>query len=144
MKKKSKRIADDLRNNMPETFDQMIADEIKGRRFEVYTDGSHSDNASGCAWVILYKGVVYKTGRKKLSPNIDSVEAEIRAVTHALSDCPSFYSLDVYIDCQVAIKKLQKTKLNVKRQVVRLHWLKAHQGNIYNELADYLARRSCD
>ncbi len=78
----------------------------------------------------------------------DSVEAELGAVVHALGDCPLSCSVDVYVDCQAAIGKIVDGKLGdltdeynkvSQGKVVRLHWVKAHDGNELNEMADSLA-----
>ena len=148
MKKKAKRIAKMMSNDSLEVVAQMIVDEANGIRYEVYADGSCKDGRCGCGWVVLHKGAIVKTGKCFLSSYNDSVSAELGAIVHALGDCPSFCSVDVYVDCQAAIGKMQAGKLGelspiynkvANGKVIRFHWVKAHQGNIYNEMVDSLA-----
>ena len=148
MKKKAKRIAKVMSNDSLEVVAQMIVDEAKGTRYEVYADGSCKDGRCGCGWLVLHKGVIIKTGKSFLSSYHDSVEAELGAIVLALGDCPSFSSVDVYVDCQAAIGKIQVGKLGDLSSIynkvsngkdIRYHWVKAHQDYIYNEMADSLA-----
>lgn len=149
MKKKAKRIAKIMRNNTSGVVAQMIDDEAKGVRYEVYTDGSCKNNKCGCGWLVLHKGAIVNTGKKLLSSIYnDSVRAEVRAIVYALDDCPSSCAVDVYVDCQAAIRKIQTGKLGdlsllynkvANGKIVRFHWIKAHGDNIYNEMVDSLA-----
>ena len=99
---------------------------------------------------MLHKGVIIKSGKYTfITAKVnDSVRAEIRAVIHALGDCPISCSVDVYVDCQVAIERIQACKLGdlqpiynkvAKGKTIRYHWVKAHRGNMYNEMVDSLA-----
>lgn len=149
MKKKAKRIAEIMRNDSVDVVAQMIVDDFLFDSYEIYTDGACKNGVGGCAWLILHKGAILKSGHTCfLSINNDSVEAELRAVILALGDCPSSCVIDVYIDCQVVIGKIEDRKLgkllrlynNVSNdKVIRFHWIKAHHGNIYNEMVDSLA-----
>ena len=106
MKKKAKQIAQMMSNDSLEVVAQMIADEVKGVRYEVYADGSSKKERCGCGWLVLHKGVIIKSGKYTfITAKVnDSVRAEIRAVIHVLGDCPLSCSVDVYVDCQVAIE----------------------------------------
>lgn len=149
MKKKAKRIARIMGNASLDVVAQMIVDEAKGVRYDVYADGSCKDCHCGCGWLILHNGAIIKSGKFSFSYHKnDSVMAELRAVILALGDCPSSCSVDVYVDCQAAIRKIEEKRLeelltsynNVSNgKVIRYHWVKAHYGNIYNEMADSLA-----
>ena len=99
---------------------------------------------------MLHKGAIIKSGKYTfITAKVnDSVRAEIRAVIHALGDCPPLCSVDVYVDCQVAIERIQACKLGdlqpiynkvAKDKTIRYHWVKAHRGNMYNEMVDSLA-----
>ena len=149
MKKKAKRIAKMMSNDSLEVVAQMIVDEANGIRYEVYADGSFKDGKCGCGWLVLHKGVIIKTGKKFFSSiNNDSVNTELWAVILSLGDCPSFSSIDVYVDCQAAIGKILAGKLGVltsiynkvsNGKVIRYHWVKSHSGNLYNEMVDSFA-----
>lgn len=99
---------------------------------------------------MLHKGAIIKSGKYTfiITKVNNSVRAEIRAVIQALDDCPPLCSVDVYVDCQVAIDRIQACRLGdlqpiynkvAKGKTIRYHWVKAHRGNIYNEMADSLA-----
>ena len=55
MKKKAKQIAKVMSNDSLEVVAQMIVDEAKGVRYEVYADGSSKNNKCGCGWLVLHK-----------------------------------------------------------------------------------------
>ena len=113
MKKKAKQIAKVMSNDSLEVVAQMIVDEAKGVRYEVYADGSSKKDKCGCGWLVLHKGAIIKSGKYTfITAKVnDSVRAEIRAVIRALGDCPLSCSVDVYVDCQVAIERIQACKL---------------------------------
>lgn len=149
MKKKAKRIAKMMGNDSLGVVAQMIVDEAMDIRYEVYADGSFKDGHCGCGWLVIHKGAIVKIGRmSNFSIFNNSIDSELRAIVYALGDCPSFCSVDLYVDCQAAIAKLQTGKLGglasiynkvIKGKVVRFHWVKAHENNIYNDMADSLA-----
>ena len=149
MKKKAKRIAEIMRNDSVEIVAQMIVDNFLYDCYDVYTDGACKDGVGGSGWLILRKGAILKSGHTCfVSINNDSVEAELRAVLHSLESCPSSCVVDFYVDCQAIIRKIKERKLGelmplynklVKDKVIRFHWIKAHHGNIYNEMVDSLA-----
>lgn len=149
MKKKAKRIAYQMRNFSLETIGQMVVDECKGIRYDLYTDGSCKDGVGGCAWLVLYKGVVEKSGKERITiRNNSSVYAELRAIVQGLGDCPLSCSVDVYTDCQAVIGMIKAKKLGdlasiynkvCDGKVIRYHWVKGHRGDVYNEMVDSLA-----
>ena len=150
MKKKAKQISKVMSNDSLKVVAKMIVDEAKGVRYEVYADGSSKNNKCGCGWIVLHKGAIVKSGKYTfiITKVNNSVRAEIRAVIQALGDCPHFCSVDVYVDCQVAIEIIQACKLGdlqpiynkvAKGKVIRYHWVKSPRGNIYNEMVDSLA-----
>lgn len=63
MKKKAKQIAKVMSNDSFEVVAQMIVDEAKGVRYEVYADGSCKKEKCGCGWLVLHKGVIIKSGK---------------------------------------------------------------------------------
>lgn len=149
MKKKAKRIAYQMRNFSWETIGQMVVDECKGVRYDLYTDGSCKDGVGGCAWLVLHKGAVVKSGKEKVTFHCNSsVYAELRAIVLGLGDCPRSCSVDVYTDCQAVISKIRAGKLGdlisiynkvCEGKVVRYHWVRAHKGDECNEMVDSLA-----
>lgn len=148
MKKKAKRIARMMANISLNVLADMIVDEYKGIRYEVYSDGSCKDGFCGCGWLVLHSGALVNSGRATYNCT-NSIEIEIRAVIHALSDCPFSSHVDVYLDCQAAIRVITKQRLRPilkaeydkasKGKAIRFYWVRSHHGNIYNEMADSLA-----
>ncbi len=80
MKKKAKQIAKVMSNDSLEVVAQMIADEAKGVRYEVYADGSSKKEKCGCGWLVLHKGAIINSGKYTfITAKVnDSVRAEIR------------------------------------------------------------------
>lgn len=78
---------------------------------------------------------------------------ELLAIISAVNACPDGAFIDIYTDsqyCILVLSKSYKPKKNpdlyelYKKCVahvggVRFHWVKGHDGNTYNELADQLA-----
>lgn len=149
MKKKAKRIAVELGNVSYDTKMLMLYEELQGKRYVVYSDGSFKDGVGGCAWVILHKGTLIKKSACSFEHDGNaSVRAELLAVMYALRDCPPNTTIDVYVDCQAIIKKIAKGRLDdlkeefesaSKEKDIRLHWVRSHEGNVYNEMVDMMA-----
>jgi ribonuclease HI len=131
---------------------------------EIYTDGSCLANpggAIGFSAVVTQAGMVinqhvsgYKTGT--------SNQAELLAVIMALSSLAPYKDLVVYSDSQYVIKGMTEWKPNrlkkmvwkdkvpnekmwrqlddlASKHTIRWVWVKGHNGNHYNEIADRLA-----
>lgn len=149
MKKKAKRIAYQMRNFSLETIGRMVVDECEGTRYDLYTDGSCKGGIGGCAWLVIHKEAIVKSGKERItSHDNSSVYAELRAIVRGLGDCPLSCSVDVYTDCQAVIGKIRDGRLGdlasiynkvCEGKVVRYHWVKGHRGDVYNEMVDSLA-----
>lgn len=127
-----------------------------GLHYVVYTDGScdnlSKERAGGSAYVILKDGEIVKM-KNHGQLNTSNNRMELLAIISAVNACPDGAFIDIYTDsqyCILVLSKSYKPKKNpdlyelYKKCVahvggVRFHWVKGHDGNTYNELADQLA-----
>ncbi len=139
-----------------EYFDPIEPFPDNGMNYVAYTDGS-CDNlskykAGGSAYIILKDGEVVKIkshGRLQTSNN----RMELLAIISAAKSCPEGAFLDVYTDSQYCILVLGKSTAPRKNPDlydlfkmcsahlggIQFHWVKGHNGDKYNEMADELA-----
>ena len=127
-----------------------------GLHYIAYTDGS-CDNysqtkAGGAAYVILKDGEIAKI-KNHGQLNTSNNRMEMLAIISAVNACPDGAYVDIYTDSQYCILVLSKSykpkknpdlyelfkKCAAHVAGVRFHWVKGHDGNKYNELADQLA-----
>lgn len=127
-----------------------------GLHYIAYTDGS-CDNysqtkAGGAAYVILKNGEIAKI-KNHGQLNTSNNRMELLAIISAVNACPDGAYVDIYTDSQYCILVLSKSykpkknpdlyelfkKCAAHVAGVRFHWVKGHDGNKYNELADQLA-----
>lgn len=127
-----------------------------GLHYVAYTDGS-CDNysqtkAGGAAYVILKDGEIVKM-KNHGQLNTSNNRMELLAIISAVNACPDGACVDIYTDSQYCILVLSKSykpkknpdlyelfkKCAAHVAGVRFHWVKGHDGNEYNELADQLA-----
>lgn len=127
-----------------------------GLHYVAYTDGS-CDNlsqtkAGGAAYIILKDGEVIKM-KNHGQLNTSNNRMELLAIISAVNACPDGAYIDIYTDsqyCVLVLSKSYKPKKNpdlyelYKKCAahvagVRFHWIKGHDGNKYNEMADELA-----
>ena len=102
------------------------------------------------------KGVKLSLFLKRNSPTILSIVGSIGVITaiiSAVNACPENACIDIYTDSKYSILTLEKDfKPNINGDLwelyqkhsrhvagVRLHWVKGHNGDHYNEMADELA-----
>lgn len=127
-----------------------------GLHYVAYADGScdnlSKERAGGSAYVILKDGEIVKM-KNHGQLNTSNNRMELLAIISAVNACPDGSFIDIYTDsqyCILVLSKSYKPKKNpdlyelYKKCVVhvggvRFHWVKGHDGNTYNELADQLA-----
>lgn len=127
-----------------------------GLHYVAYTDGScdnlSKERAGGSAYVILKDGEIVKM-KNHGQLNTSNNRMELLAIISAVNACPDGSFIDIYTDsqyCILVLSKSYKPKKNpdlyesYRKCVahvggVRFHWVKGHDGNTYNELADQLA-----
>lgn len=135
--------------------EQEFADD--GNHYVAYTDGSgdYRNGFGGAAYVILKDGQMLAE-RSKGNRNTTNNRQEIMAIVSALNFVPVGSSIDIYTDSQYAIYfftqklSLKAKNLDLKKQLpkytsgkkIRFHWVKGHNGNHWNERADYLANKA--
>lgn len=123
----------------------------------IYCDGACEPNPGigGIGIVLLYIDTDHKTHQKTLSKAIGSVTnqiAEIWAATEGLKALKKPCKVSVFSDSQYVIKTMngewrKKTNLDhwqqleqaAQRHQVQWNWIKGHNGNQYNEIANELA-----
>lgn len=126
-----------------------------GLHYVAYTDGS-CDNlnkyrAGGAGYVILKDGEIFKVKNKGFL-NTTNNRMEILAIISVCNSLPEGAFVDIYSDSQYSISFLVSSKGKKNRDLlelykkcsahlggVRFHWLKGHNGDKYNEMADDLA-----
>lgn len=141
-----KTIINEIEKEFPDTTLHYVA----------YTDGScdnlSKERAGGSAYILLKDGEIDKM-RSHPQLNTSNNRMELLAIISAVNTCPDGAYVDVYTDSQYSILVLSKSykpKLNADLYElykkcsthvadVRFHWVKGHNGNKYNEMADELA-----
>lgn len=158
MKRFGKTKSDIKKGTREKTIINEIDEEFpdNGLHYVAYTDGScdnlSKERAGGSAYIILKDGEIAKM-KNHGQLNTSNNRMELLAIISAVNACPDGAFIDIYTDsqyCILVLSKSYKPKKNpdlyelYKKCVahvggVRFHWVKGHDGNTYNELADQLA-----
>lgn len=141
---------------------QALEDYIKGtckrQTYDCYTDGSCNNlspnREGGAAYIVLMDGEEV-TRRSKALFRTTNNRAEMLAIISAVNYCPSGAEIKIHTDSQYAIyaflprkRVTSETKnadlIHLYRKVaaqknVSFEWVRGHNGNKYNEIADQMA-----
>lgn len=120
----------------------------------IYTDGSCLKNPNGPGgWAIC---IIEEDGKEYYladgNPSTTNNRMELTAIIEALSCLKENQSCKIYSDSQLTINcATGKWKRNanldlwnqfeqeIKNKIITFEWVKAHNGNHYNEIVDTLA-----
>jgi len=121
---------------------------------QIYTDGSCISNPNGAGgWAIAIieeDGYEYYFSDK--NPSTTNNRMELTAVVEAISSVKENQECIIFSDSQLTIncangKWKRKANLDLwkeydkvsKNKIINFEWVKAHNGNKYNEIVDELA-----
>ncbi|MGE3974546.1 MAG: ribonuclease H [Bdellovibrionales bacterium] len=119
-------------------------------RLEIYTDGSHKGGYGSWAYLITRRGkcVTETSGRIR---HANSNTMEFQAVIEALSSIPENSKVTLFSDSKILIDAMKfgegppafQTQLQILKGLNEKHdiqwqWVKAHNGNKFNERCDEL------
>ena len=143
-------------------MDIQVSNALKEKIYEIYTDGSYSDNVYAWAFVVVYQGEVihqdYGVGTDSEAVKTRNIAGELTAVMRACSWAKN-KGLDKIVirhdlqgvatwakgewkrNNQVTIKYYEFMQKYVKAFVSFKH-IKGHSGDKYNDIADLLAKKA--
>ncbi len=117
---------------------------------EIYTDGGTKDGVGTWAYVITKRGkcISEKAGRVRCS---NSNTMEFQAAIEALSSIPKNSNVTLFTDSKILIdtittgqghasflKQIDTLITLNKKHTIQWRWIKAHNGNKFNERCDKL------
>jgi ribonuclease HI len=135
----------------------------EGDEIQIYTDGSKYDNGVGAGIVIIIERKLQQQLKYKLHNNCSNNQAEQMAIMKAIEAIENIHirgssrrTTTIYTDSRVTIQSLQNYRNKhlieeIRRKAIALErqdwnikftWIKAHDGNYGNELADSLAKEA--
>jgi ribonuclease HI len=150
----------------PASFDLKVhIDDGIQRAFDgllYYTDGSKCDKGTGAGFAVINEGRVLRTKKLKMAHYCSVFQAELIAIKEALEDVTRtkdhVATVNVFTDSQASLvtirdqntnnkiaKNIQElaTKIKETKGVqINFNWLKGHNENTGNELADLLAKEA--
>lgn len=118
--------------------------------FEIYTDGSSKDGVGSWAYVISRRGhcLGEKSGRVRRA---SSNAMEFQAAIEALTSIPPNSNVTLFTDSKILIDTIVSGKGHAsfqpqmdllfpltQRHTITWRWIKAHNGNKFNERCDEL------
>jgi ribonuclease HI len=125
----------------------------KAIELTIYTDGSCSPNPGAGGWGFIAVFPEHDIQGSGQDPKTTNNIMEMSAVIEALKEFPQFSKFHIYSDSMYVINCAQgiwKRKKNLdlwkeydklaKNKTIRFTWVKAHNGDHYNELVDKLAK----
>ncbi|WP_019879116.1 viroplasmin family protein [Succinispira mobilis] len=143
-------------------LDIQVSNALKEKNYEIYTDGSYSENLYAWAFVVVYQGEVihqdYGVGTDSEAVKTRNIAGELTAVMRACSWAKN-KGLDKIIirhdlqgvatwakgewkrNNQVTTKYYEFMK-KYAPDFVKFQHVKGHSGNQYNDLADTLAKKA--
>lgn len=143
---------------MTQALENYIKGTVAKQTYDCYTDGSCNNlspnREGGSAYIVLIDGEEV-VRRSKALFNTTNNRAEMLAIISAVNFCPVGADITIHTDSQYSIysflprKRVTKETKNADlihlyRKVaaqknVRFEWVRGHNGNKYNEIADQMA-----
>jgi ribonuclease HI len=124
-------------------------------RFEIYTDGSHKAKWGSWAFIIVQKNkIIHQAWGRESGTNSHRMEfqAAIEALKHILPNSKVIVHTDSRILLDAVSEKMKRPAVNpdqveilfdlMAKNKVTWKWVKAHNGNKYNEICDELCRQA--
>jgi ribonuclease HI len=147
-----------LTNVFAETKLPKDSDNALDFEYQAYVDGSYINSNTGYGAVILKLGIPIKkiSGHMDASDGLRQVTGELQAVQEVLKYCRENNIQEIALfydytgikewaeDTWKANNDVTKAyKAFMKKSTIKVHWfkIKAHSGNIFNEMADILAKK---
>lgn len=153
-----------------EPVQQMLTELFEGTRlcqenenlsdlvYQAYVDGSYINSQTGYGVIILKHGIPITkiSGRIEDCDGLRQVTGELRAVQEVLHYCKEngIEEIAIFYDYTGIREWAQNSwKANnpvtqayqsfMKKNTIQVHWykVKAHSGSMFNEMADYLAKK---
>ncbi len=127
-------------------------------QYNIYTDGACSGNPGPGGWSAVINSVVGDlltlSGNEKHTTNN---RMELTAVIKALEGVPKDATINLYSDSQYVVYTVTKgwkrsknldlwlaLEPLLKSRTITWFWIKGHNGNSFNEIADTLARKEIE
>lgn len=137
-------------------------------KYEIYTDGSCLGNPGpgGVGIVVLQNGIVLDKlsyGTEYTTNNKMELEATISGIAYIRETYSKTETIDVYTDSNYVVKGMTEWRFGWEKKKfkgvknldlwhmlidvhnqgpVTYHWVKAHAGDMYNEMANDLAQEA--